>query len=226
MSAMEPPIRVLVVDDQVMVRAGFSALIDSEPDLAVCGEASDGAAAVRLARELRPDVVLMDVRMPVMDGIEATRLIAADPALTETRVVVLTTFDLDEHVFGALRAGASGFLLKDLEPEDLLQTVRIAAGGEALLAPRITRRLIEAFVGTPERTLREATGLDELTAREREVLLLVAAGRSNNEIADDLVLSPLTVKTHVSRVLLKLGARDRSQLVVFAYEVGLVVPGT
>lgn len=220
-----PTITVLVADDQAMVRAGFSGLIDAEPDLRVCGQAGDGASAVRLTRELRPDVVLMDVRMPVMDGIEATQMIAADPALTGTRVVVLTTFDLDEHLFGALRAGASGFLLKDLDPADLLQTIRIAAAGEALLAPRVTRRLIEAYVRTPVRAEGDATRLDELTEREREVLFLVATGMSNHEIADHLVLSPLTVKTHVSRVLLKLGARDRAQLVVVAYETGLVVPG-
>ena len=209
-------IRVLLADDQAMVRAGFSALLGSETGLEVCGEAGDGERAVALARELRPDVVLMDVRMPLMDGIEATRTITADPALAQTRVVVLTTFDLDEYVFGALRAGASGFLLKNLEPTDLLHTVRIVAAGESLLAPRVTKRLIEAFVRAPERTPRPAVGLDELTTREHEILQLVATGLSNGEIADRLWLSPLTVKTHVSHVLGKLRVRDRVQLVVAA----------
>lgn len=218
-------IRVLLADDQAMVRAGFSALLDSEDGLEVCGEAGDGRQAVVLAKELRPDIVLMDIRMPRMDGLEATRAITADPDLGETRVVVLTTFELDEYVFGALRAGASGFLLKDLEPTDLLHTIRVVAAGDSLLAPRVTRRLIEAFVRVPERSSRLIDGLDELTAREREILQLVALGLSNYEIADRLVLSPLTVKTHVSRVLSKLGARDRTQLVVAAYESGLVVPG-
>ena len=218
-------IRVLLADDQALVRAGFSALLESEDGLEVCGEAGDGERAVTLARELRPDVVLMDVRMPRMDGIEATRAITSDPALAQTRVVVLTTFELDEYVFGALRAGASGFLLKNLEPEDLLRTVRIVAAGEALLAPRVTKRLIEAFVEAPQRVARPAAGLDELTAREREILELVALGLSNVEVAERLWLSPLTVKTHVSHVLSKLGARDRVQLVVAAYETGIVVPG-
>ncbi len=218
-------IRVLLADDQVMVRAGFSALLDAEEGLEVCGEAGDGERAVALARQLRPDVVLMDVRMPRMDGIEATATITADPALAETRVVVLTTFELDEYVFGALRAGASGFLLKNLEPTDLLRTIRIVAAGESLLAPQVTTRLIEAFVAAPERSQHPAPGLDELTPREREILELVALGLSNLEIADQLWLSPLTVKTHVSHVLSKLGARDRVQLVVAAYETGLVVPG-
>jgi DNA-binding NarL/FixJ family response regulator len=218
-------IRVLLADDQALVRAGFSALLDAEDGMEVCGEAGDGHRAVALARELRPDVVLMDVRMPRMDGIEATRAITADPALRDSRVVVLTTFELDEYVFGALRAGASGFLLKNLEPTDLLRTIRIVAAGESLLAPQITTRLIEAFVAVPERSPRPVAGLDELTAREREILELIALGLSNVEIADRLWLSPLTVKTHVSHVLSKLGARDRVQLVVAAYESGLVVPG-
>jgi DNA-binding NarL/FixJ family response regulator len=218
-------IRVLLADDQAMVRAGFSALLDVEDGLEVCGEAGDGRRAVELARRLRPDVVLMDVRMPHMDGIEATRAITADPALAQTRVVVLTTFELDEYVFGALRAGASGFLLKNLEPADLLRTIRIVAEGDSLLAPQVTTRLIEAFVAVPERAQVPTTGLDELTTREREILELVAQGLSNVEIADRLWLSPLTVKTHVSHVLSKLGARDRVQLVVVAYESGLVVPG-
>ncbi len=218
-------IRVLLADDQALVRAGFSALLDAEDGMEVCGEAGDGHRAVALARELRPDVVLMDVRMPRMDGIEATRAITADPSLQDARVVVLTTFELDEYVFGALRAGASGFLLKNLEPTDLLRTIRIVAAGESLLAPQVTTRLIGAFVAVPERSHRSVEGLDELTAREREILELIALGLSNVEIADRLWLSPLTVKTHVSHVLSKLGARDRVQLVVAAYESGLVVPG-
>jgi DNA-binding NarL/FixJ family response regulator len=218
-------ISVLIADDQALVRAGFSALLDGEDDLEVRGEAADGEEAVRLARALRPDIVLMDVRMPRMDGLEATAQITADADLVATRVVVLTTFELDEYVFGALRAGASGFLLKDLETADLLSAIRVVNAGEALLAPRVTRRLIEAFARSPERALVAPPALDELTAREREVLALVGAGLSNREIADRLVLSPLTAKTHVSRLLMKLGARDRAQLVVVAYESGLVVPG-
>ena len=218
-------ISVLIADDQALVRAGFSALLDAEDDLEVRGEAADGEEAVRLAKALRPDIVLMDVRMPRMDGLQATARITADPELAGTRVVVLTTFELDEYVFGALRAGASGFLLKDLEAADLLGAIRVVSDGEALLAPRVTRRLIEAFARSPERALVASPALDELTAREREVLALVGAGLSNREIADRLVLSPLTAKTHVSRLLMKLGARDRAQLVVVAYESGLVVPG-
>jgi DNA-binding NarL/FixJ family response regulator len=218
-------VRVLVADDQALVRAGFAALIDAEPGLEVCGEAGDGEEAVAQARAVRPDVVLMDVRMPRLDGLEATARITADPALAHTRVVVLTTFEHDEYVLGALRAGASGFLLKDLEPRDLLQAIRVVADGEALLAPRVTRRLIEAFAASAAPEPRPAPALDELTTREREVLGLVAAGLSNQEIAERLVLSPLTAKTHVSRVLMKLGARDRAQLVIAAYESGLVVPG-
>lgn len=218
-------IRVLLADDQAMVRAGFSALLEAEDGLEVCGEAGDGERAVTLVRQLRPDVVLMDVRMPRMDGIEATKAITTDPELADTRVVVLTTFELDEYVFGALRAGASGFLLKNLEPDELLRTIRVVAASESLLAPGVTKRLIEAFVAVPERSEAAAAGLDELTPREREILQLVAAGLSNLEIADRLWLSPLTVKTHVSHVLSKLGARDRVQLVVAAYETGLVVAG-
>jgi DNA-binding NarL/FixJ family response regulator len=218
-------ISVLIADDQALVRAGFSALLEAEDDLEVCGEASDGEEAVRLARALAPDIVLMDVRMPRMDGLEATAAITSDAQLAETKVVVLTTFELDEYVFGALRAGASGFLLKDLETADLLSAIRVVNDGEALLAPRVTRRLIEAFARSPERNLATPPSLDELTAREREVLALVGAGLSNAEIADRLVLSPLTAKTHVSRLLMKLRARDRAQLVVVAYESGLVVPG-
>ena len=218
-------ISVLIADDQALVRAGFSALLEAEDDLEVCGEASDGEEAVRLARALAPDIVLMDVRMPRMDGLEATAAITSDAQLVDTKVVVLTTFELDEYVYGALRAGASGFLLKDLETADLLSAIRVVNDGDALLAPRVTRRLIEAFARSPERNLATPPSLDELTAREREVLALVGAGLSNGEIADQLVLSPLTAKTHVSRAMVKVGARDRAQLVVVAYESGLVVPG-
>jgi DNA-binding NarL/FixJ family response regulator len=218
-------ISVLIADDQALVRAGFSALLESEDDLEVCGTAADGEEAVRLARALAPDIVLMDVRMPRMDGLEATALITSDAQLVDTKVVVLTTFELDEYVFGALRAGASGFLLKDLETVDLLSAIRVVKQGDALLAPRVTRRLIEAFAHSPERNLAAPPSLDELTPREREVLALVGAGLSNGEIAERFVLSPLTAKTHVSRLLMKLGARDRAQLVVVAYESGLVVPG-
>jgi DNA-binding NarL/FixJ family response regulator len=220
--------RVLLADDQGLVRAGFRALLDAQPDINVVAEAADGAEAVELARRDRPDVVLMDVRMPRMDGLEATRQIMADPALPDTRVVVLTTFELDEYVFGALRAGASGFLLKDIDPPDLLAAVRVVAEGEALLAPRLTRRLIEAFVAQERAAppaVSEGAALEELTPREREVLALVGRGLSNAEIADELILSPLTAKTHVARLFSKLDARDRAQLVVIAYETGLVVAG-
>jgi DNA-binding NarL/FixJ family response regulator len=218
-------IRVLLADDQALVRGGFRSILEGHDDIDIVGEAADGAEAVEEALRTAPDVVLMDVRMPHLDGIEATRQITADPALARTRVVVLTTFELDEYVFGALRAGASGFLLKNLEPADLLRTIRVVAAGESLLAPQVTTRLIEAFVAVPERSTVASAGFDELTAREREIFELVALGLSNVEIADRLWLSPLTVKTHVSRVLGKLGARDRVQLVVAAYESGLVVPG-
>lgn len=221
-------IRVLLVDDQTLVRAGFRALLDSEPDLEVVGDAVDGGEAVRMARLLVPDVVLMDVRMPRVDGLEATAQIVGDPALASTKVIVLTTFELDEYVFGALRAGASGFLLKDIEPAALIDAVRLVHDGQALLAPQVTRRLIEAYVASanvPDHVAPDSVPeprLSTLTPREREVLVLVGRGMSNQEIAAHLVLSPLTAKTHVSRLFLKLGARDRAQLVVLAYEFGLV----
>jgi DNA-binding NarL/FixJ family response regulator len=218
-------IRVLLVDDQALVRAGFRVLIEHADGLEVAGEACDGGEAVSLARSERPEIVLMDIRMPGVDGIEATRRIAADPQLAATRVIMLTTFGEDRYVFDALRAGASGFLLKDVEPEDLIEAIRVVARGESLLSPAVTRRLIEAFVARPEPGMTSPAALAELTPREVEVLALVAGGLSNDEIAARLVLSPLTAKTHVSRILMKLGARDRAQLVMLAYESGLVRPG-
>ena len=213
-------IGVVVADDQAIVRAGFRLLINSEPDLSVLGEAADGAEAVAMARKTAPDVVLMDIRMPVMDGIAATRLIAAAGPLP--RVLILTTFDLDDYVFAALRAGASGFMLKDRPPEELLAAIRVVAAGDALLAPNVTRRLIEHFVRQPDPLRVAPKALEALTVREREVLALIAVGLSNTEIADELVMSVPTAKTHVSRILAKLGARDRAQLVVIAYQSGLV----
>jgi DNA-binding NarL/FixJ family response regulator len=215
-------IRVLLADDQTLVRSGFRVLLERTDGIEVVGEAADGAEAVRRVRDERPDVVLMDIRMPVLDGLAATRDIVSDRALADVRVVMLTTFDLDEYVFEALHAGASGFLLKDIEPDDLRAAVRVVAGGDALLSPRVTRRLIAEFVSRPDRQRQVPEGLDELTDREREVLALVAGGLSNAEIAAHLVISAATAKTHVSRILLKLGARDRAQLVMLAYESGLI----
>lgn len=217
-------IRVLLVDDQVLVRAGFRALLAAERDIEVVGEAGDGAQAVRLAGQTRPDVVLMDIRLPGVDGLTATRQIAADPRLSEVRIIVLTTFELDEYVGEALRAGAAGFLVKNTQPAELIQGVRVVAAGDGLLSPSVTRRVIEQFAA---RTAAPAAPrrLTELTEREREVVALVGTGLSNDEIAARLVVSPATAKTHVSRAMVKLGARDRAQLVVFAYEAGLVRPG-
>src|SRR4029079_5347894 len=221
-------VRVVVADDQVLVRSGFTMLLSGETDIEVVGEASNGAEAVALAASAHPDVVLMDVRMPVMDGLEATRRISGDPSMASTRVIILTTFDLDEYVHEALRAGASGFLLKDTLPVDLLTAVRVVADGDALIAPKITRRLIEEFARLPERSAAIAASavLDQLTDREREVLELVAKGQSNAEIAAGLYVSHATVKTHVSRLLMKLDARDRAQLVMIAYETGVAQPGS
>jgi DNA-binding NarL/FixJ family response regulator len=215
-------IRVLLADDQTLVRSGFRELLERTEAIEVIGEASDGAEAVARTRADRPDIVLMDIRMPVMDGLEATRIIAADRDLADVRVIMLTTFDLDEYVFEALHAGASGFLVKDVEPDELRNAVRVVAGGEALLSPGVTRRLISQFVSQPGHDRHMPAELDELTVREREVLALIAAGLNNREIAERLVISPATAKSHVSRILLKLDARDRAQLVVIAYQTGLV----
>jgi DNA-binding NarL/FixJ family response regulator len=217
--------RVALVDDQALLRAGLRALLDAEDDLEVVGEAGDGEQAVALALARRPDVVLMDIRMPGVDGLEATRRIATHPELAGVRIVVLTTFEVDEYVFEALRAGAAGFLLKEAEPADIVHAVRVVAEGEALLAPSVTRRVVETFAAGAAPSRAAPGGLDELTEREAQVVALVGTGLSNGEIADRLVISPATARTHVSRAMLKLGARDRAQLVVFAYEARLVTPG-
>lgn len=218
-------ISCLVVDDQAMVREGFGALLAAQPDLTVVGQAADGVEAVRLADELRPDVILMDVRMPEMDGLEATRRILEKSSDETPRVLMLTTFDLDEYVYDALRAGASGFLLKDAPAEELVHAVRVVAAGDALVSPSVMRRLIADFVAQPQRVRTEPVALDALTPREREVLSLVARGLSNAEISTMLVVAPQTTKTHVGRILRKLNLRDRAQAVVAAYESGLIVPG-
>ncbi|MEU4448046.1 response regulator transcription factor [Actinosynnema sp. NPDC050801] len=216
-------IRVLLVDDQPLIRSGFRALLAAEDDIEVVAEAADGGRGVALARRHLPDIALIDIQMPVVDGIEATRRIAADPTLASVHVVILTNYGLDEYVFNALRAGAAGFLVKDIEPEDFLHAVRVAARGDALLAPSITRKLIDRYVAQPLDNATH-TGLAELTNREREAVVLVARGLSNDEIAHHMVISPLTAKTHVNRAMTKLHARDRAQLVVLAYESGLVTP--
>lgn len=218
-------IRVVLADDQALVRVGLKALTDPEPDLEVVGEAADGRDAVAVVRATRPDVVVMDVRMPEMDGLEATREIAADPELAGVRVLVLTTFEIDEYVFEALRLGAAGFLLKDAEPAELLRAIRVVAAGDSLLSPSVTRRVVEAFAGRPAPTAPRTSLLGDLTEREREVVALVGSGLSNDQIAERLVISPATARTHVSRAMSKLDARDRAQLVVFAYETGLVAAG-
>ena len=218
-------IRVVVVDDQALVRVGIRVLLEDEEDVEMVGEAADGEAALALVRRTRPDVVLMDVRMPGMDGLEALRQIIADPELAATRVIMLTTFDLDEYVFDALRAGASGFLMKDTEPAELLRAVRVVARGESLLSPTVTRRVIREFAVRPAAKLPPHQSLDALTDRERQIVALVAEGLSNDEIATRLFVSPATVRTHVGRAMMKLDARDRAQLVVFAYQSGLSSAG-
>jgi DNA-binding NarL/FixJ family response regulator len=217
-------IRVALADDQALVRSGFAALLGAEDDMEIAGEAANGEDAVRLAEAERPDVLLMDIRMPVLDGIEATRRIASNPALAGVHVVILTTFELDEYIFDGLRAGAAGFLVKDTDAAELIRAVRVVAGGDALLSPTVTRRLIAEFSATA-RTSRPVAGVDELTPREREIVRLIGTGLSNEEIAAQLYVSRSTVKTHAGRAMLKLAARDRAQLVVAAYEAGLVQPG-
>jgi DNA-binding NarL/FixJ family response regulator len=216
-------IRILLADDQALVRAGFRALLDAQEDMTVVGEAANGYEALRLVASLNPDVVLMDIRMPHCDGLEATRKITADEQLSQVKIIILTTFDLDEYIFEALRAGASGFLVKDTEPIDLIRGIQAVARGDALLSPSVTRRLIAEFAGLRSKA-EPIPDLELLTEREREVMILVAGGLSNDEIAERLVISPATAKTHVSRAMVKLGARDRAQLVVFAFQSGLVRP--
>jgi DNA-binding NarL/FixJ family response regulator len=216
-------IRILLADDQALIRSGIRSLLDAEDDIEVVAEAADGRQAVELALEHRPDIVLLDIQMPVLDGVEATRQIVADERLDSVRVVILTNFGLDEYIFQALRAGASGFLLKDTEPTALLEALRVVMRGDAIMSPSVTSRLVSEFVARPPDAL-AATGMESLTNREREVVALVAHGLSNDEIAESMVLSPTTAKTHVSRAMIKLGARDRAQLVVFAYQAGLVSP--
>ncbi|GAA0295216.1 response regulator transcription factor [Kineococcus aurantiacus] len=222
---MTPAVRAVVVDDQAMIRAGFSALLSAQDGVEVVGQAADGAEAVRVVTDVKPDVVLMDVRMPVLDGLEATRRILAADLDPPPRVLVLTTFDVDDYVFSALQAGASGFLLKDATPEALVDAVRAVAAGDQLLSPVITRRLIEHFVATRQRAVQVPAAVADLTPREREVLVCVARGLSNTEIAAELFIAEQTTKTHVSRILTKLGLRDRVQAVVLGYEIGLVSPG-
>ena len=219
-------IRVVLADDQPLVRAGFRMLLDAEDDIEVIGEAGEGTAAIELVGSLRPDVVLMDIRMPGVDGLEALRRITADDSLSDVKVLVLTTFELDEYVFEALRLGASGFLVKHTQPADLVRAVREVAAGEALLSPSVTRRLIREFTSRPPRPEVTPRSMDVLTEREREVVALVAQGLTNDEIAEELVVSPATARTHVSRAMVKLNARDRAQLVVFAYQSGLVRPAS
>lgn len=218
-------IRVVLVDDQPLLRSGFRALLDLENDIEVVAEAADGAEGVALVKEHVPDVALIDIRMPVLDGIEATRRIAADPALASVHVVILTNYGFDEHVFNALRAGAAGFLVKDIVPDDFLHAVRVAARGDALLAPSITRKLIDRYVTEPPHTI-SGTGPSPLTKREQQAVALVARGLDNDQIANRMHISPMTAKTHINRAMTKLRARDRAQLVVFAYESGLVLPGS
>jgi DNA-binding NarL/FixJ family response regulator len=218
-------IRVVLADDQPLVRLGLTALVDPEPDIEIVAEATDGEQAIRAVRETMPDVVVMDIRMPRMDGLQATRAIAADATLSTVRVLVLTTFEIDEYVFDALRAGASGFLLKDAEPEEMLRAIRLVAAGESLLSPSVTRRVVEAFAAKGAAAAPRTSMLADLTEREREVLALVGGGLSNDQIAERLTISPATARTHVSRVMSKAEARDRAQLVVLAYESGLVAPG-
>lgn len=218
------PTRVLIADDQALVRAGFAALLDAQADIDVIGAADNGEQAVRMTRQLIPDVVLMDIRMPILDGLAATRMIAGDPELADVKVIILTTFELDEYVFEAMRSGATGFLVKHTEPADLLRAIRVVTAGDALLSPGVTRRLVAEFASRTKQPP-PADTLAELTERERDVMTLVAEGLSNAEIAERLYLSPATARTHVSRILLKVGARDRTQLVVVAYESGLVRPG-